>query len=485
MKKISKAFALANIIATFFLSSCQEKVLETPKPELEVGQPVSIEALTQFLSVNTGAKMSEISYNATDKSFVIQRDILISRSEAENYYKTSQEDKTAHRRNLFIVSDTYAPNIKVYIGGSVSDEWAAIVRNAIVQWNRMPLNKINFSETDDDIVANVQVSAANDPDDDAVARTDVPWSSGKPGSSLTINTRYDGITSGQKLMSIAHELGHSIGLMHTNQAFYSNEVFIPGSPSYDPKSVMNSFAQEWTGFTSGDIIAVRTLYPTPDAYQIAGAASDISSGSDGSLYIIGRDANVGGYGVYRSSGWGTWDRLGAAAVRIAVAGQNVPWVVKSNGNIFKRTGNYWQQMPGTAREIAGGGDGSVYIIGKNAVSGGYGIYRWNGTGWTQLVGGGVQIAAGTNGVPWMINNSGDIFKLAGSRWLKMPGSARDIATGNDGTIYMIDRTSVSGGYGIHQWNGVNWSRLNRGAIAISVNGGLLYSVTSSGSIFRN
>jgi len=52
-----------------------------------------------------------------------------------------------------------------------------------------------------------------------------------------------------------------------------------------------------------------------------------------------------------------------------------PWVVNSNGNIYSRASGNWQQLPGLAKDIGVGADGSVWVIGMDPEPGGYGIHH--------------------------------------------------------------------------------------------------------------
>jgi len=75
-----------------------------------------------------------------------------------------------------------------------------------------------------------------------------------------------------------------------------------------------------------------------------------------------------------------------------VSGAGAPWVVNSEGGIYRRTGGSWQRMPGLAKDIGCGADGSVWVIGTDGTGGGYGIYHWNGANWTRVDGGAVGIS---------------------------------------------------------------------------------------------
>ena len=143
------------------------------------------------------------------------------------------------------------------------------------------------------------------------------------------------------------------------------------------------------------------------------------------------------------------------------------WVVNAAGNIFHWIGGTWRKMPGLAKDIGVGANGSVWVIGTNAVAGGYGIYQWNGSNWVNRPGGAVRIDVGPAGNPWVVNSSGGIFHWQGAGWRQLPGRARDIGVGASGS-WVIGTNAVAGGYGIHRWTGTSWRAVPGGAMEVSV-----------------
>lgn len=151
-----------------------------------------------------------------------------------------------------------------------------------------------------------------------------------------------------------------------------------------------------------------------DWTQMPGAATDIAA-AGGEVFVTGTDRVGGGYSIHRwSRRRRAWERIDGGAVRVAVDRSGRPWVVNDQGQIFSRSRGEWTRHTGAARDIGSGG-GQVYVIGTNAVGGGYGIFRYTGAGpsdWLALQGGGVRIAADHLGQPWVVNSEGGIFRAS-------------------------------------------------------------------------
>ncbi len=140
--------------------------------------------------------------------------------------------------------------------------------------------------------------------------------------------------------------------------------------------------------------------------------------------------------------------------------------------------------PGLANDISQGADGSVWVIGTNAVHGGYGIYHWTGNGWAAIPGGAVTIAVAPDGTPFVINSAHRTFEWTGTSWVEGPGTLTDIALGADGSLSGIGTNPVHGGYGIYHWTGNGWAAVPGGALTISVAPlGIPWVVNSSHRIY--
>lgn len=214
--------------------------------------------------------------------------------------------------------------------------------------------------------------------------------------------QYISISTACSTGNIIHEIGHTVGLWHEqSRADRSNHINI-----------------RWENITSGKEHNFKTY---------------IESGQDGFDYRRFDFNSIMMYGPYDFSKNG------------------LPTITKKDGSTYsvqrtafsqgdKSTINLmyfaWKKIPGTARDISIGADGTAYVIGASAVAGGYEIYKWNGSSWIHIPGGAVRVAVSPTGVPWVVSNDGGIFRLTNGAWQKRPGLAKDIAIGRDGTVYV-------------------------------------------------
>jgi peptidoglycan hydrolase-like protein with peptidoglycan-binding domain len=150
----------------------------------------------------------------------------------------------------------------------------------------------------------------------------------------------------------------------------------------------------------------------------------------------------------------------------------------------------FQLLPGSARDIGVSSAGAAWVIGTNAVGGGFGIHKWNGSDWDAADGGAVRIAVEPGGVPWIVNDAGVIYRGLSSAvgsvgWQQQPGCAHDIGIGANGSVWVIGCTAVDGGFRIHKWNGSDWDVADGGAVRIAVGPtGIPWVVNSFGRILR-
>jgi hypothetical protein len=220
---------------------------------------------------------------------------------------------------------------------------------------------------------------------------------------------------------------------------------------------------------------------TPGWAQVAGVAHDIGVGADGTAWVIGANAEVGGYGIYRYAGG--WVKVEGSAVRIDVDPQGRAWVVTSGHAIFRFDGAKFVLVPGgqQANDIGIGAEGSVWVIGNDKPSpNDYSIYRLVGSTWKKVPGAAVRIDVDPKGNAWVVNSAHQIFRWNGSGWDNIPGAASDIGIGAEGSVYVTGTNNA-----IYKWNGSAWTSLPGGLANISAGRtGDPWGVNPSGAIYH-
>ena len=211
-----------------------------------------------------------------------------------------------------------------------------------------------------------------------------------------------------------------------------------------------------------------------------GAAKDIGVGKDGSAWVIGTAAVPGGFEIYRR-GPSSWPRVAGGAVRIAVEPSGNAWVVNSGQSVFRFDGATFQPVAGiTATDIGVGADGTVWVIGSQAVPGGFNILRLTGSTWNVVPGGALRIAVDPSGKAWVVNSTNTIFRHDGANWVQVTGAAKDVGVGADGSVWI---TRADGG--MDRWNGTGWTRKSGGAVQVAVGpDGNAWVVNGGNQIYR-
>ncbi|MBS0261817.1 MAG: hypothetical protein JSS02_07655 [Planctomycetes bacterium] len=125
-------------------------------------------------------------------------------------------------------------------------------------------------------------------------------------------------------------------------------------------------------------------------------AREIACGANGAVWCLSAsDYAPGGASIHIWNEF-DWEHVDGAAVKIGIATDGTAWIVNSAGQIFRRSGEGWELMPGLASEIACGNSGFVCCLSASASPiGEHSIHAWNGADWDHISGNAVKIAAGT------------------------------------------------------------------------------------------
>ncbi|MFM2355089.1 MAG: hypothetical protein RLZZ528_825 [Pseudomonadota bacterium] len=93
-----------------------------------------------------------------------------------------------------------------------------------------------------------------------------------------------------------------------------------------------------------------------------------------------------------------------------------------------------------AKDLGVNDDGVLWRIGVEKGPGGSAIDRYDAPTdrWERISGYGVRIDVDPAGLPWVVNDLGDIWHWDGAVWTRVPGKATDIAVGSDGVVWIIE-----------------------------------------------
>ncbi len=258
---------LSVITAVVLMASACEIDNSPIKPETKD----NTNAMLQYLE-SMGFKKEDIE-DRGDR-FVVEGDMVFHKSD-HAYLQHAKEEQAYHPNEL--IFNEKKQTIKVKVHSSVNDFHQEIDK-ALNMWNQVnlyreagdpiPESKIKFVKittgVEDILIEGGKLGFKVG----ELANASTPVN-GNPGRqvSLNLNTKeFPAQLHGHQVAIIAHELGHAIGLQHTNwrELGETGNREVPGTPKSETASLMNQETRktlQGLGLTQMDRRAVRQLYP--------------------------------------------------------------------------------------------------------------------------------------------------------------------------------------------------------------------------------
>lgn len=214
---------------------------------------------------------------------------------------------------------------------------------------------------------------------------------------------------------------------------------------------------------------------------IKGAARDVGISPAGVTYVASSTGRVWRWGSVLGDEWSALP--GTDFVRIDVDASNKPWGVKENGQLVFFNGLYWEKRGEGIVDVGAGRGGFMFAVTNSGT-----IVSWDRSKrelneFAKRIA--TRIDVDKKGLPWIVNETGEIFHYENDDWKLYPGKARDISVGPKGNIFITQEDGSLGRWdnNTRQWQVVAGIK-DADSLSVGPNG-KPWAVTVKGRIYAS
>ena len=199
----------------------------------------------------------------------------------------------------------------------------------------------------------------------------------------------------------------------------------------------------------GELYAINFANPNGSGFQ----PTEISTGNDGSAFAVTSNGEV-----YRRDGV-TWTQLPGAYNNIAVLNSTTVWGLDLFGNLAFWDGADWESVASRPlSDIAVSGNGQLWGTGTGGE-----VLQGEGEQWIEIGGFLSDIEVDNNGTVWGVNAQQQIWQRAGGQWNQIGGALVDVSVGTDGAVWGVNANND-----VWRFDGGGWQQQSITLTSISV-----------------
>lgn len=157
--------------------------------------------------------------------------------------------------------------------------------------------------------------------------------------------------------------------------------------------------------------------------------------------------------LWQWTGGGWQQAANINVVNVDTAADGTTWAIHPAGNLFRWNGVAWEEPTNYARgvQVAAGNASAVWH--RNRLGQ---MYAWNGNGWNYIPGQARHLSVGGDGTVCHVDMANHLYRWDGTAWQELPtnNQVAQVGVGNATTIWYVDLSNR-----FHRWNGTGFDEV--------------------------